>query len=799
MAMAAISPSGTHLTLKEEDVIKLASEFLQNRQLHISQVMLERESGVINGNYSDDTLFLRQLILDGQWDDIMEFIQPLASLPSFNFKLFQFLILRAKFVELLCIKSEAPEVPHENAVNTVVDVLKEIEQVAPTKEHYSNLCLLLTMNKLSDHLDYRAWNPTKGRINCFKEVLPLVAGLLGGEKDKQKRVMSEESGASTNDRLLQLIIKGILYESCVDYCQQKATGAKQSNSIEFTTILSHSDFNDSDLSLLSWLQSIPPDTFACPFEQKSLNVDVERIKAPSLETNWTEHMLVTPIKPNIFPHSAMPNGRHKGADIMTKSLSVSIMNKSGENGVGDMTKSLAAFHLNSKKIMESSVDHLFVREGEANGAKKISPESRGNPPPPPPPAPPKPPKQMIPEGLPTTQIIMPQVREGRGMMGKKLLCTPPKFLPVNSLEDVQAIRCAEFHPSGHMFAVGSNSKVLRLCQYPDMNNLRDTQEMGEITVLCKRPKHHKGSIYCLAWNPTGELIATGSNDKTVKVVRFNNDTSALEPAASGEMELAMHDGTVRDCIFMLDHPNILVSGGAGECKIHLTDCTTGQNIHSMVGHSGHVLSLCTWGGPIFASGSQDKTVRFWDLRTHGCVNVVQFHGGPGGPAQGSPVAACSVDPSGRLLVTGHEDSMCCMYDIRGSRSIQAFKPHSQDIRSVRFSPNAYYLLSGGYDNRLILTDLQGDLSQPLPSVVVAQHQDKVISGRWHPTDFSFISTSNGQDGLWEHTTDQARNIDQIIEGLELQIDALRRNWNEEDDVSLEQHGLKELDGGLAQT
>ena len=119
------------------------------------------------------------------------------------------------------------------------------------------------------------------------------------------------------------------------------------------------------------------------------------------------------------------------------------------------------------------------------------------------------------------------------------------------------------------------------------------------------------------------------------------------------------------------------------------------------------------------------------------MNLVQYSGA----LQGSPVASCSVDPSGRLLVTGHEDATCVLYDIRGGRTVQTFRPHSQDVRSVRFSPNAYYLLSGGYDNRLVLTDLQGDLSQPLPSVVVAQHSDKVISGRWHPTDFSFLSTS----------------------------------------------------------
>lgn len=326
----------SRLTLKEEDIIRISLEFLFNRELHISQLSLERETGVINGVYSDDVLFLRQLVLDGQWDDVLDFIQPLETLSSFDMKLFKYTILRHKYIELLCIKSEAGGITVggqstvEGAVEEVVQVLSLLEKFASSKEEYSGLCLLLTLPRLSDHLSYKDWNPSKARVQCFKEVFPLVEKFLPGDK-----TASLPSACAKNDRLIQLVIKGLLYESCVNYCQAKATGGagtiangsstsinEAKNEINFCKVLDNNNgFTDSDLSLLSWLQSIPTDVFSVPFEQKTLNVDVERLSKPDLEASWTEHMLMTPIKPKIFPHSVMPFTRPRSAaDIMTRSL-----------------------------------------------------------------------------------------------------------------------------------------------------------------------------------------------------------------------------------------------------------------------------------------------------------------------------------------------------------------------------------------------------------------------------------------------------------------------------------------------
>ena len=85
-----------------------------------------------------------------------------------------------------------------------------------------------------------------------------------------------------------------------------------------------------------------------------------------------------------------------------------------------------------------------------------------------------------------------------------------------------------------------------------------------------------------------------------------------------ETELSMHDGTVRDCLFMEDSLStvgsasgkvIIITAGAGDCRIHVTDCANANIIQSMAGHTGHVLSLCAvaagGGNPssVFASGS----------------------------------------------------------------------------------------------------------------------------------------------------------------------------------------------------
>uniref|UniRef100_A0A8C1M6J2 WD repeat domain 47b n=1 Tax=Cyprinus carpio TaxID=7962 RepID=A0A8C1M6J2_CYPCA len=771
------------INIKEAEIMKLILDFLNSRKLHISMLALEKESGIINGLYSDDMLFLRQLILDGQWEEVLQFIQPLECLEKFDRKKFRYIILKQKFLEALCVNNAiaAADDP-ENLELTLQDAVKSLhslEEFCPTKEDYSKLCLLLTLPRLTNHAEFKDWNPSTARVHCFEEACCMVAEFIPAD-----RKLSEAGFKASSDRLFQLLIKGILYECCVEFCQSKATGEEISEEevLLAVDVLCGNGCEELDLSLLSWLQNLSPSVFACAFEQKTLNIHVDRLVKPVRRGHAD---LLTPLLTKLSPCPASPLRRPQSADTyMSRSLNPALDGLShglvgrekksmeGDGKATAMSQSFANFAYpsggnGSKNPLESSVFSDSPDRWESS-PKNDNLEQL----------------QEFQRQRLRVQQHLEQKQQQRQLYHQMLLeggVHPPdqptdaaqhnltqKFLnrSIQKLEelnvgmedlgeDVQALaqQCngtAESGAGKQTPETGSGgNKTAVISSTPQKGGGRGVPSLDESPVLVnqrflKQPdicfnriKHHKGSIYCVAWSPCGQLLATGSNDKYVKVLPFNADTCN---ATGPDLEFSMHDGTIRDLAFMEGPESggaILISAGAGDCNIYTTDCQRGQGLHALSGHTGHILSLYTWGGWMIASGSQDKTVRFWDLRVPSCVKVVgtALHG------TGSAVASVAVDPSGRLMATGLEDCRCMLYDVRGGRTVQTYRPHTSDVRSVRFSPGAHYLLTGSYDNRVMITDLQGDLTKTLPVTVVAEHADKVIQCRWHTRDLSFLSSS----------------------------------------------------------
>ena len=91
------------------------------------------------------------------------------------------------------------------------------------------------------------------------------------------------------------------------------------------------------------------------------------------------------------------------------------------------------------------------------------------------------------------------------------ILVPSSLAPGAVYQDTQAVRAVTFDSSGELFLLGSNSKALVVCS-------TESESDGAVRVLEQRAEHHFGSIYTVAWRD--DLIASGSNDKLVRVLRY---------------------------------------------------------------------------------------------------------------------------------------------------------------------------------------------------------------------------------------------------------------------------------------
>ena len=166
---------------------------------------LEHESGLTVDNYGNDMDFLRNLILDGQWDDAENFVQPLKKnmeSNDFDFDRVMFEIRKQRFLELVDGRDQ------DGAVDALTVGLKSLEGRC-SKEEFNKLCYCLTLETLSDHPDYKSWTPYQGRLECFSAVRTLFDRVFSGEWLAQRTAAARVEP----NHLITLLQQSALYQA----------------------------------------------------------------------------------------------------------------------------------------------------------------------------------------------------------------------------------------------------------------------------------------------------------------------------------------------------------------------------------------------------------------------------------------------------------------------------------------------------------------------------------------------------------------------------------------------------------
>ncbi|MCT7977949.1 nSTAND1 domain-containing NTPase, partial [Laspinema olomoucense] len=282
-----------------------------------------------------------------------------------------------------------------------------------------------------------------------------------------------------------------------------------------------------------------------------------------------------------------------------------------------------------------------------------------------------------------------------------------------------SVHSIAFSPEGKALASGSNDKTIKLW------NVKTGEEIHTLTG-------HQAGVWSIAFSPEGKALASGSNDKTIKL--WNVETGEEIHTLTG------HQDAVTSILFSPDG-KILASESADK-TIKLWNVKTGEEIHTLTGHQDLVWSIAfSPDGKTLASGSGDKTIKLWNVETGEEIRTLTGHQGG--------VWVIAFNPDGQTLASGSNDKTIKLWNVKTGEEIHTLTGHQNLVWSIAFSPDGKTLASGSGDKTIKLWNVEtGEEIHTLTG-----HQDGVWSIAFSPDRKTLASGSGDKTiKLWNVET-----------------------------------------------
>jgi WD40 repeat protein len=129
-----------------------------------------------------------------------------------------------------------------------------------------------------------------------------------------------------------------------------------------------------------------------------------------------------------------------------------------------------------------------------------------------------------------------------------------------------------------------------------------------------------------------------------------------------------------------------LASGSNDETVKIWDVATGACVQTLEGHSGWVHSVAfSADGQRLASGSDDMTAKIWDAATGACLQTLEGHG--------DRVSSVAFSADGQRLASGSNDETVKIWDAATGACVHTLEGHGHLVNSVAFSADGQRLAS----------------------------------------------------------------------------------------------------------
>jgi len=285
---------------------------------------------------------------------------------------------------------------------------------------------------------------------------------------------------------------------------------------------------------------------------------------------------------------------------------------------------------------------------------------------------------------------------------------------------------------------------------------------------------HLAGINTISWSPSSTLLASGSDDKVIRL--WHTTTGKPHPTP-----FEGHHNYVYSLAFS-PKSNMLVSGSYDEA-VFLWDVRAARVMRSLPAHSDPVAGVdFVFDGTLIASCASDGLIRVWDAATGQCLRTLVHE-------DNAPVTSVRFSPNGSFILAHTLDSCVRLWDYRNNRCVKTYQGHANKKYSLNGAFGVYgpgsaaardgkekrdavvgvdkwaFVVSGSEDGAMLLWDVSSkDVLQRLEG-----HDGVVLGVDTHPFEPAIVSC--GLDGtvrVWRADATPASSETQEEENIKME-------------------------------